>query len=131
MWAIWRAPTNASKWRMGFNSAFKGLTVPRVLCRKRIHVLPCPPFRLEILWNCFDMCIRSVRTTGSLLGVKRPGLEYGHSPPHKNEWSYTCTPPYAFLVRTGSTVICYGFSLFNFLQSIISKWRKDKLVSWA
>ena len=21
----WRAPTNASKWRMGFNSAFKGL----------------------------------------------------------------------------------------------------------
>ena len=22
---IWRAPTNASKWRMGFNSAFKGL----------------------------------------------------------------------------------------------------------
>ena len=25
MWTIWRAPTNASKWRMGFNSAFKGL----------------------------------------------------------------------------------------------------------
>ena len=24
-WTIWRAPTNASKWRMGFNSAFKGL----------------------------------------------------------------------------------------------------------
>ena len=23
-WTIWRAPTNASKWRMGFNSAFKG-----------------------------------------------------------------------------------------------------------
>ena len=27
MWTIWRAPTNASKWRMGFNSAFKGLTL--------------------------------------------------------------------------------------------------------
>ena len=27
-WTIWRAPTNASKWRMGFNSAFKGLIVP-------------------------------------------------------------------------------------------------------
>jgi hypothetical protein len=26
-WTIWRAPTNASKWRMGFNSAFKGLTL--------------------------------------------------------------------------------------------------------
>ena len=25
MWTIWRAPTNASKWRMGFNLAFKGL----------------------------------------------------------------------------------------------------------
>ena len=25
-WTVWRAPTNASKWRMGFNSAFKGLT---------------------------------------------------------------------------------------------------------
>ena len=25
-WTIWRAPTNVSKWRMGFNSAFKGLT---------------------------------------------------------------------------------------------------------
>ena len=24
-WTKWRAPTNASKWRMGFNSAFKGL----------------------------------------------------------------------------------------------------------
>ena len=23
-WTIWPAPTNASKWRMGFNSAFKG-----------------------------------------------------------------------------------------------------------
>jgi hypothetical protein len=25
-WTILRAPTNASKWRMGFNSAFKGLS---------------------------------------------------------------------------------------------------------
>ena len=24
-WTIWRAPTNATKWRIGFNSAFKGL----------------------------------------------------------------------------------------------------------
>jgi hypothetical protein len=27
---IWRAPTNTSKWRMGFNSAFKGLINRRV-----------------------------------------------------------------------------------------------------
>ena len=25
-WDLIRAPTNASKWRMGFNSAFKGLS---------------------------------------------------------------------------------------------------------
>jgi len=24
-WRIWRVPNNASKWQMGFNSAFKGL----------------------------------------------------------------------------------------------------------
>ena len=24
-WRIWRAPTNVSRWQMGFNSAFKGL----------------------------------------------------------------------------------------------------------
>jgi len=24
-WRIWWAPNNASKWQMGFNSAFKGL----------------------------------------------------------------------------------------------------------
>ena len=27
MWRIWWAPTNASKWQMGFNSAFKGLII--------------------------------------------------------------------------------------------------------
>jgi hypothetical protein len=28
-WRIWSAPNNASKWQMGFNSAFKGLRVRR------------------------------------------------------------------------------------------------------
>ena len=37
-WTIWRAPTNASKWRMGFNSAFKGLN-------KRLCVLHRRPGR--------------------------------------------------------------------------------------
>jgi hypothetical protein len=37
-WTIWRAPTNASKWRMGFNSAFKGLNTVRkktAYCNKK------------------------------------------------------------------------------------------------
>ena len=42
-WTIWRAPTNASKWRMGFNSTFKGLMdiiyfMHRVLVRWLRHV---------------------------------------------------------------------------------------------
>jgi hypothetical protein len=28
-WRIWRAPNNASKWQIGFNSAFKGLNVDK------------------------------------------------------------------------------------------------------
>jgi hypothetical protein len=34
-WRIWRAPTNASKWQMGFNSAFKGLKMT-LHCNKDI-----------------------------------------------------------------------------------------------
>ena len=30
-WRIWWAPTNASRWHMGFNSAFKGLMSPVVI----------------------------------------------------------------------------------------------------
>ena len=41
-WTIWRAPTNASKWRMGFNSAFKGLR-QYVLCGdKQALLTDCP-----------------------------------------------------------------------------------------
>ena len=32
-WTKWWAPASASKWRMGFNSAFKGLT-PYLLAKK-------------------------------------------------------------------------------------------------
>jgi hypothetical protein len=40
-------------------------------------------------------------TRGSFSGEKRPGREADHSPPSsaeaKNAWSYTSTPPYAFM----------------------------------
>jgi hypothetical protein len=36
-WTIWRAPTNASKWRMGFNSAFKGLNESN--CFTRVEII--------------------------------------------------------------------------------------------
>ena len=37
-WTIWRAPTNASKWRMGFNSAFKGLRHVSLLLKSVFNV---------------------------------------------------------------------------------------------
>ena len=52
-WTIWRAPTNASKWRMGFNSAFKGLimnvpvysvhTAIVALMRSMVCIVSVPP----------------------------------------------------------------------------------------
>ena len=38
-WTIWRAPTNASKWRMRFNSAFKGLNRLRMGTDSRLFWL--------------------------------------------------------------------------------------------
>ena len=47
-WTIWRSPTNASKWRMGFNSAFKGLNGPILLNIRHYcqHDLPQRAYRL-------------------------------------------------------------------------------------
>ena len=46
-WTIWRAPTNASKWRMGFNSAFKGLKC----CVVFPVVLSPYAYNLMIFWG--------------------------------------------------------------------------------
>jgi hypothetical protein len=35
-WRIWQASNNASRWQMGFNSAFKGLMV----CSKNLNPVP-------------------------------------------------------------------------------------------
>jgi len=39
MWRIWRAPNNASKGQMGFNSAFKGLNNTNIL--RNIYTRHC------------------------------------------------------------------------------------------
>ena len=33
-WRIWRAPNNASKWKVEFNSAFKGLILKQMLKKR-------------------------------------------------------------------------------------------------
>jgi len=40
MWRIWWAPDNASRWQMGFNLAFKGLSLLFWQCFPRPHSLP-------------------------------------------------------------------------------------------
>ena len=47
-WRMWWAPNNASKWQMGFNSAFKGLIFSTCI------VLFC--FLLYILWIVVSEC---------------------------------------------------------------------------
>ena len=41
-WTVWRAPTNASKWRMGFNSAFKGLIHSTLLLKRQFELFTVP-----------------------------------------------------------------------------------------
>ena len=48
-WTIWRAPTNASKWRMGFNSAFK-----------RFKEVVLMTSRLNIIWLIYNLKITIV-----------------------------------------------------------------------
>ena len=51
-WTIWRAPTNASKWRMGFNSVFKGL----IKITERPHSLASPSL-LEIFADLISLTV--------------------------------------------------------------------------
>jgi hypothetical protein len=49
--------------------------------------------------------------TGSVpQGIKRPGRECKHSPPHiakvKNKWIYNFTSPYALIACTETTFLC-------------------------
>jgi hypothetical protein len=41
-WRIWWAPNNASRWQMGFNSAFKGRFTHSMPCPCRSPAIPCP-----------------------------------------------------------------------------------------
>ena len=45
-WIIWRAPNNACRWQIGFNSAFKGLI--RDILKARLFIRFSKPFRLSL-----------------------------------------------------------------------------------
>ena len=94
-WRIRWAPRNASKWQMGFNLAFKMLTLS-----SSSLIYPC------IQW---------------VLGVSRPWREVNYSPPSnaevENEWSYASIPLYASLEWTVTTLpFCNLYSLYTPLR---------------
>ena len=62
-WTIWRAPTNASKWRIGFNSAFKGLIGSRTETKGHADTLPSNSQQSDLI-NTFVSLLR--RKTGYL-----------------------------------------------------------------
>jgi hypothetical protein len=79
-WTKWRAPTNASKWRMGFNSAFKGLTRSSIcFCWSRFHrrwkmcvsrswfLLAVASWVKMIINACTSMCCQTLHTFGKSL----------------------------------------------------------------
>ena len=87
-WTIWRAPTNASKWRMGFNSAFKGL------------MSVCPSFYMEQLcclleglsdilnWARYCAC-KETTCFLNIYGIKNQSL-YMKNPPTFLDAGYNC-----------------------------------------
>jgi hypothetical protein len=57
MWRIWRAPNNASKWQMRFNSAFKGLK-DRVYKELEQVFDHFPEYHMKILLGDFNAKLR-------------------------------------------------------------------------
>ena len=49
-WRIWWAPTNASKWRMGFNLAFKGLNPTGYVMHQQFNIQQL--YALPTLYLC-------------------------------------------------------------------------------
>ena len=60
-WTIWRAPTNASKRRMGFNSTFKGL-IPWRTKGNRWQFLPV----IDTSWQVEKLGIEILNAVGSI-----------------------------------------------------------------
>ena len=64
-WTMWRAPTNARKWRMGFNSTFKGLNkifIAWIECPQNAYEPTNSPSTLLIEFWCRN--IRGRRLSG-------------------------------------------------------------------
>ena len=88
-WRIWWAPNNASKWQMGFNSAFKGL-----MCTLHLHFidtrsrdqLKCDGTRAETRFclsakrtSSLKSAGASVQSTTGSRGVRISGINAGYT----------------------------------------------------
>ena len=52
-WTKWRAPASASKWRMGFNSVFKGLNIVYTLIILTTCVMRSEKLAVSCTGTCF------------------------------------------------------------------------------
>jgi len=67
-WRIWWVPNNASRWQMGFNSAFKGLKCPLTLTLLKWRIWWAPNNASK--WQMgFNSAFEGLKTTHHLLGL--------------------------------------------------------------
>jgi hypothetical protein len=101
-----RAATAQSMQRLGcgLDNRILRFDSQQTQCSDRLYGPPSFPFSIR----------------GPFCGGKQPVREEDNSPPFstevKNEWKYTCPPPYAFMVCTRTTLIllfCAGNSFCN------------------
>ena len=74
-WRIWWAPTNASKWQMGFNSAFKGL----ISYCHRIAVVSHVPSCVIVALVLRMLCVQESKWPDSVLNI----TGWRHKSPHR------------------------------------------------
>ena len=78
-WTIWRASTNASKWRMGFNSAFKGLRSRTGIMEKCCYNSRSAVFEdrnISSLSQPHRMKLNSGHSSCHRLPIRRPGKSF-------------------------------------------------------
>ena len=104
-WTIWRAPTTASKWRMGFNSAFKGLN----MFRDFISYFDSMQLSVFLLLNTDGQCtfvqLHLVTVSGSGCTLDRHYLCLKNQSRHSNTEGSSIKYPFYRALGHGSFVV--------------------------
>jgi hypothetical protein len=105
-WKIWWAPSNASRWQMGFNSAFKGLDRCNVASQEVTACLAWAPGGDRLPPRCFVRAPEKLPALGPILQDCKPDWlrRYGWDNADLSMYSIDLAPSdYAFLDLWRST----------------------------